>query len=929
MSTVTTEQGAAALTNFLIGGTTSFGDASNSVWQALSAQSTYDKAINVMAATADIGGVGAGTWQMVQQFATDSTEAGALAGAIGSKATQLGVAASAGSITGTVYRTGFGSVTASQLDAFAATLLAAGATVAAPSTAIVLGTLSAVMTAFSWSKQANDSTVSNAFNSIQGTISSFFSRLSASDKATFESSLSSSINSVLNGGMMIPQVDGSGQIVGYGVDVPVSIVAQSDGSTLYTFASGMTYQAGAKAMTGTLQGAVGEMENIWTIPQVSGSLSLLADGDYSYAFTDSNKNRVAEVYIAGSGEAWSVSGGSATFINEIGSNNQLNVESASYIGIQGSGNITKAGNSTINFAGNGLTTVNGSGNRITTGYGSSLTVNGNNDYATFLGGNGSVTLFGLNNSVSASGNYVYGHDNATFSLNGSGNFVTNGNGSNTIIAGDNNNLAYIGNSGSVDLSGHNNVVNGSSAYIYGHNGVTFTINGSGDTLTNGDNSSTFINGSNNNLAYIGSSGSVDLRGQSNVITGSSDFIYGHNGVTFTVNGSRDTITNGDSSDTIVNGSNNNLAYIGGGASVDLHGQSNVVNGSGDYIYGHNGVTFTVNGSGNSVTNGDNSSTIINGNNNNLSWIGNSGSVSLFGMNNAVTGSADYIYGHDNTNFFVSGSGNTITNGSGSTTSVNGNNNNLAYVGGGSSVALFGIDNIINQADGVLNLGSGSSAVVIGSNDRVNTSINCALSQSGDNNVLTLGSGSSLFDNGINNSINASGCEIAIGSVNRNCTVYINGDNNYIDASAVSDFIHTNIVISGSNNYIVAEAITIHSNGSNNKVYGGYNNAFNTLPAGSSPSFPTIFPHIPVSPGGSGFDNDNFDDVYTYPVETPPINVTPIYGATAQNSVTSTIDLQTSILIENMAVFGPNSAGSTAFITAAQQEPQTMLAFGVR
>lgn len=100
MGTVTIAQGAASLANFLIGGTTSAGDAANSANQALSASTTSAKMINTVAATADVAGTGASSLQMFQQFIADSSEAGILAGDVAKFSGQLSLYAAVAIING-------------------------------------------------------------------------------------------------------------------------------------------------------------------------------------------------------------------------------------------------------------------------------------------------------------------------------------------------------------------------------------------------------------------------------------------------------------------------------------------------------------------------------------------------------------------------------------------------------------------------------------------------------------------------------------------------------------------------------------------------------------------------------------------------------------------------------------------------------------
>ncbi|MBP0610720.1 MULTISPECIES: hypothetical protein, partial [Burkholderia] len=381
MGTVTTAQGAAALTNFLVGGATSFGDAANATSQALSATNTPDRVINAVGATADVAGIGATGVQIIQQFASNSTEAGILAGATASVSAQLTVAANSASILKTLLQNGYQNITASQIDALAGSMLASGSLIAEPQTAIILGVLSAGMIAFGWSKQANNTTVGNVLSEIKNIAQSYYSKLSDGDQATFANNLSSSIQSVLSGGMLVPQINTSGQISGYEVDIPTGVIPQSDGSTLYTFSSGVTFsQAGSKQI-GPLQESANTGENVWTIPQSatnSVKLDLFSDGSYSNSFADSTTNTdVAEVYIAGPAGNYSVSGaGGATFIRDVGNGNNVNVAASSFIGIQGDNDTANASSSRVQVASNVSANVVGDGNGVTENAGDSLGVYG-------------------------------------------------------------------------------------------------------------------------------------------------------------------------------------------------------------------------------------------------------------------------------------------------------------------------------------------------------------------------------------------------------------------------------------------------------------------------------------------------------------------------------------------------------------------------
>lgn len=82
MSTIDTKSAASAMVGFLTGGTVTAADAANAVRQVTSTNDSTDKIIGAAGAGADIIGIGTSSTQMLQQFAANSSEAGALAGGL-------------------------------------------------------------------------------------------------------------------------------------------------------------------------------------------------------------------------------------------------------------------------------------------------------------------------------------------------------------------------------------------------------------------------------------------------------------------------------------------------------------------------------------------------------------------------------------------------------------------------------------------------------------------------------------------------------------------------------------------------------------------------------------------------------------------------------------------------------------------------------
>jgi hypothetical protein len=95
MSTITTGQGIASLVNFLIGGTVNSADAVNAAEQARMETDPTLQLLGRFTAAADLAGISASTGQMLQQFASDSAEAGKLLGSVAKKAGWVGLGAAA------------------------------------------------------------------------------------------------------------------------------------------------------------------------------------------------------------------------------------------------------------------------------------------------------------------------------------------------------------------------------------------------------------------------------------------------------------------------------------------------------------------------------------------------------------------------------------------------------------------------------------------------------------------------------------------------------------------------------------------------------------------------------------------------------------------------------------------------------------------
>ena len=267
----------------------------------------------------------------------------------------------------------------------------------------------------------------------------------------------------------------------------------------------------------------------------------------------------------------------------------------------------------------------------------------------------------------------------------------------------------------------------SSGAIYGENNDQLSISGSGDTISDGLSSTTDITGSNDTLWYAGAGSSVAVLGQSDVIDMSSGTIYGQNNDQLSVDGSGDTITDGLDSTTDITGSNDTVSYAGIGSSVAVLGQSDAIDMSSGTIYGQNNDQLSVNGSGDTITDGLDSTTDITGSNDTLSYAGTGSSITVVGQSNALDMSSGTLFLEGNNS--VDGSGDTIDQQLNSmSTTVVGSGNIIGTTDAASSDTLFleGNNTIDGSGDTINQQLNSMSTTVVGSNDTIKTTDGASL-----------------------------------------------------------------------------------------------------------------------------------------------------------------------------------------------------------
>ncbi|SAL00381.1 beta strand repeat-containing protein [Caballeronia ptereochthonis] len=632
-----------------------------------------------------------------------------------------------------------------------------------------------------------------------------------------------------------------------------------------------------------------------------------------------------------------------------GNDNIVNAGSHSYTEIYGYGNtvnlMSNSGSRVNLFTGDARTTITGVGNTVGI-YAPNVVANswGNTFWASNDGFSSGVC--GNDNIVNAGAHSyteIYGYGNMVNLMSNSGSrvnlFTANSyteiyGGGNTIgicasgegVRSDGNTFNFSIPGLTTDIYGSWNVINAaaySKTTLFGFNNTLNAANDSGAKIDFTSNAGGTVNGYGNTVGICGSGIYVNSsRNYFNAMADTSFALSGYGNVVYSVSWSNSMIA-------LVNEYANATVYGEGNRIYITASHTDVTATGNTFNFSSGGFATDIHGSRNVINLAGNSGTTISGINNTFNVVDNCGATVSFVSNSegTVNGRGNTI-GICGTGISVNASGNNISTISGAAFDLSGGND-AVNLGTGSSLALRGgSDYVVNAQGSTINTWDNTSFALSGSGNWLGVGGNCGISVAGNGNTINMGTGSSLVNDGVNNTINASGCRIMLSSVNRDQIIYINGDDNYIDASAVSDFVHTTIVVTGSRNNVLAEAVTINFHGSGNGVYGGYNNVHGsyiqrtTLPSGYYPSVPVLPSYTGPS---SGFDPNG---VYVYPIPTPQINVRPLYAVREtgeSGSSTYATDPQTQNLIAAMAAYGADSSASSVFVSPAQNDPQILLA----
>jgi hypothetical protein len=304
-----------------------------------------------------------------------------------------------------------------------------------------------------------------------------------------------------------------------------------------------------------------------------------------------------------------------------------------------------------------------------------------------------------------------------------------------------------------------------------------------------------------------------------------------------------------------------------------------------------GTNLTFHGVSDGLSLFQNSNANVYGDGNSVAAAGTGVSATLFGNNDRID--STYIntgWALTGTNLTFHGVSDGLSLFQDSSANVYGDGNSVAAAGTGVSATLYGNnDNVTSQFanDGFAVVGShatfrttgdgitftaGSDGIVNGNSNSIATSTNCAVALNGNGNTINAGSNSVVVDNGVNNTISATNSVVVLGTQNIGQTIYIYGNGNYIDATALkgsNPIIQATIVVRGTGNTIYGTNQKIDLNGtsgntvvgSNSTYYqhaGDVNFASSVTPIGAFG--PTLSSPGSLPSGGSGSSDSGSGDV---------------------------------------------------------------------
>jgi hypothetical protein len=580
------------------------------------------------------------------------------------------------------------------------------------------------------------------------------------------------------------------------------------------------------------------------------------------------------LYANGSTEHFSITGtgntvqGSGAIISLAGSGNSINVNGASNavtaagaatINIQGSASVT-ASNSTIGLSDwpgtGGNVDLTGNGDTINlNGYWDTIAVHGTNEtinghWATvnLTQANAAIAVSGIGLTVNAASgdaisissvitsgdqtdtvNLLNGTVNilsgSTVRVTGNNDTVTVQSGAYAYITSTNTGTTVVSNGGGIDIEGTVTANVSNSTINSSNSSLTFSVNGAGNTLNlNGSGDVVAIHGDNNT---INNGGTLNLTGTGDVVNDSGGTVnLNQANSTLTVNGSNDTITVGANDTLTVTGDADTVtagvgSVIHGTTLSGPQGGQITVTATNSTLTMANNGRLSIYGDGNTASLGTNTNLYLHGNSETITQ--GSGTATLWGTNEAVTigsGSTLWVYGD---HAQVNTSGSTLTSSvSSGTTGLTGDNNTFTVQSGNNIVNLAGGGNTVNMGWGTLTLSSTNKALTV---NGIGMTVNAAsgdnvtmsgMVTSGDqisdlylsNGAATIMSGNDVRVHGSNNAVTIqAGAYAHITSEDTSTTVTSNGGSMEV-ASAVT----ANVSNATINNWTYGVAVTVNGTG---------------------------------------------------------------------------------------------------------------------
>ncbi|WPX16645.1 hypothetical protein RHM58_21900 [Pseudomonas sp. 10S4] len=748
MSEITTLDALAKLIGGqMIGGAASSADAANEIIATTDTKETdFGKIADSIVASSDLAGIAAGNIQMFQQFLSASSEAGALAAGLATRAGAIGVVANILAMGDTALERGYDKIkTGTIVSTVGGVLLTAGTVALAPEAVIALGILGAGLTIAGLTNLgtvgSNEAWLASAYSSMADTIKPYYDSLSIDEQTSFQSALTNAVQSTLNGGMLVPTIDSDGQIDGYSMQAPTSVVQQDNGSTVSYFDGGI----------GVVSPAPGDTSSglVWTIPQPgsenSVEISTYKDGSYTYNSVDQSQTKISidsntantATASAQNEEMIQTSSNGSVSATLGGTGATANLNNANEVLIDGASATITGSNNNVNAGADSQTTINGSSNNITGDTGATVDLANGSDWdVVTMMKNGEVIIADADTgiTINASDSTVAIGTYASVSINGSTDVVTGGNGDNVTTQGTGQNIT-LGTGSTLVMTGTDEEASLSNGTVWLGANTTLTgsgLTGSNDVLNVSQNDSVVENGKDDTVNLSSGDSLVSNGGGNNIINAGVDDTVVIDSITA---GYTDTVNaTGDQSITL--GNDVSVDVVGSGNTIFVAGTGDVLTDSGDTIASSNASLTIMNTSG--------TADLISGSNDTIT--ANHSSISFSGMDEVLSGVYDTVGLETGSSLTLSLYDDTLNLSSGASVVISGG------VGSG-NVINAGVDDIVDI-----------DSMTAGYTDTVNATGDQSITLGNDVSVDVVGGGNTIFVAGTGDVLADSGDTIASSNV---------------------------------------------------------------------------------------------------------------------------------------------------------------------